>query len=283
MLLLLTIYGLTIGSTGLLVLALFPELQAKLKGYVAKQSRVSSEQLADMFIDIPLQRLQWFYAGLPVLVGVVLWIALGALWALPLGIVAGFFMPRWVMRFIKTDRENKFKAQMVDALMVLSSSMRAGLSLIQAMEVVVEDAPQPMSQEIGLVVKETRMGLSLDESLRRLKERMPVDELSLVITTILVARETGGDVTTVFTKLVETIRERFKIKERIKTLTVVPRLQGWVMAILPFGFGFFASRSDPQYFDVLFKDPVGNMFLVLAGFLWLMSLGLIAVFSRPPK
>lgn len=283
MLLLLTIYGLTVSSTGLLILAAFPELQAKLKSYVSRQTQHSGKELSEMFIDIPREQLALFYAALPFVAGLGLWLILGRIWWLPVGVLAGFVLPRWIMRLIKADRENKFRAQLVDALMVLSSAMKAGLSLLQALEVVVEESPVPMSQEIGLVVKEMRMGMSMEEALRRLKERMPMDELSLIVTTILVARETGGDVTAVFAKLVETIRERFKIKERIKTLTVIPRTQGWIMALMPFVFYHATVKSSPDYFKVLFTDPVGNMFGIGAIALWASSLVLIAYFSRPPK
>lgn len=283
MLLLVMIYGLSTASAGLLVLALFPELQGRLLRYVRVQSQQSQDQLEEMFIDIPQARLQLFYFGLPVTAGLVLWLATGSIWLLPAGLLAGFIMPRWVMGIIRSQRQAKFRRQLVDALMVLSSSLKAGLSLLQSMEVVVEESMAPMSQELGLVVKETRMGLSLDEALKRLKERMPVEELNLVITTILVARETGGDVTTVFGNLVETIRERFKMQERVKTLTVIPRLQGWIMAAMPFVFGVTVTKSSQDYFKIMWTDPTGNMFAALAAGLWVISIIMIIWFSRPPR
>jgi tight adherence protein B len=280
---LLAIYGLTFSSAGLLAFTTFPEVEHQVRRYMTVQVADTDEKLENMFIALPARRLVLAYAAAPLLSGFVGYGVFGGLIGLLGGVAVGFLVPRGVLRLIAWNRRRQFQRQLVEALLVLSSSLRAGLSLLQSMEVLAEEAQPPMSQEIGLVTKETRMGLALDESLKRFKKRLPMDELNLVVTAMLVSRETGGDVTAVFAKLIETIRERIKIKERIKTLTVIPRMQGWLMAVIPFLFGMFALKINPQYFDMLLHDQVGNVVGLAAVGLWVVSLALIFWFSRPPR
>lgn len=191
-------------------------------------------------------------------------------------------VPRLLLRHAKWRRVKLFHRQLVDGLLLMSSCLRAGLSMTQAFSVVAEEMPAPISQEFGLMLKETRMGVNLEEALEHLKRRMPSDEVNLFVTTVLVARETGGDVTAVFTRLVETLRERKKVKERIKTLTFMARLQGIVMAILPFVFAFVAFRADENHVRFFLTDPVGRMALLLVVALQLISASLFLRFSRSP-
>ena len=280
---LLAIYGMTFASAGLLGYLVFPQVQEKVKEYIVTNVAQSNQQLTNIFINVSEQRVLLLHTAAPLVGAVIGYVALNG----PIGVVVGFglgvVMPRALVRMAVWNRLRKFQTQLVDSLLAISSSLRAGLSLLQCFDVLAEELPPPMSQEIGLVAKETKMGLSLDESLKRFKKRMPVDELNLVVTAMLVARETGGDVTAVFTKLIDTIRERQKIKERIKTLTVIPRMQGWLMAAIPFVFGSFAMKMNPLYFDMMLKDPVGQMIAMAAVGLWVTSIVLILWFSRPPS
>lgn len=280
MLLLLGIYGLTFGCVGLLSLELFPEFKARLFRYATGRAKQTSEQLSDMFLDLSERRLMLAYGISPFVTGLLgFWF--GGMPGVIAGAIVGVLLPKHLLRLLQWRRQRKFVSQLGDALLALSSSLKAGLSFLQGLEVLAEEFPTPLSQEVGLVVKEVRMGLSLDEALRRLKDRMQADETTLLVTSMLVARETGGDVTQVFAKLVDTIRERQKIRERIKTLTTMPRIQGWLMAALPFFFTLFAMKLNAEYFQILLHDPTGQLVGLTAVGLWLISLVLITWFSRP--
>jgi len=278
---LLLIYGLTLSSVGLLSLALVPEVQQRIEAYLTSVRR-SKEDLEDLFIMVPRRRLIAIYIAAPVLLTGAGWLFWPNPLVLPLGVAVGLALPRVFVKFAEFKRRHRFQSQLVDSLMVMSASLKAGMSIPQSLEVLAEEAAAPMAEEIGLALKEIRMGLSMDESLRRLHRRVPLDELNLIITAILVGRETGGDITNVFTKLIETIRERQKLKERIKTLTVIPRLQGWIMACIPFVFGVFVTGINKEYFHTFFGDPVGQLIAAVAVGAWLLSLVLIVWFSRSP-
>lgn len=276
------IYLVVFASTCLLYYVLSPMAAKKSAQYVRRKAGWAGEQLHFMFMDIPARKLL-IAVGLSPLLGAAvgyllmpqpLWMGAGA------GVALGFLFPQVAIKVMGGQRQKRFQRQLVDGLMVLSSSLKAGLSMLQALEVLVEEMPPPISQEFGLVLKETKMGVSLNESLERLKRRMPSEDLVLIVTAIVVARETGGDVTEVFSKLIETIRERQKFKERIKTLTVIPRVQAIIMACLPIVFAFFAAQMSPGYFKPFFADDVGQMLIMGAAGTWFVSVALMWYFSR---
>jgi tight adherence protein B len=156
--------------------------------------------------------------------------------------------------------------------MIFSSSLKGGLSFIQALEIVCEEMPAPISQELGLVLKENRLGVALEESLSGLRKRMPLEEVNLLVSSILVAKETGGELTKVFSRLVETIRNNLKLKEKINTLTLQGRLQGIIMSSLPIIFAFFIYKQDPHHFDIMWESQLGKQLLIGAGIAQLIGM-----------
>lgn len=278
----LVFYALCFGSAAVLGMASYPPIMERIARILRLRVERATLQLSDMFVELPKDRLLSLYVGAPVVCGLLSWVLLeNVLFAVP-GFGLGLLVPRMAVPILKRQRDAKFQNQLVDGLLVLSSCLKAGLSMLQAFTVVNEEMPVPISQEFGLVLKETRMGLSLDEALVHLKQRMPSDDCTLFVTAVLVARETGGDITSIFTQLVETIRERKKIKERIKTLTFMARLQGGMMAMLPFAFSYVSYSIDPTYFGFLLHDPTGQVMLFGVVFLQLLGGWLFMRFSRSP-
>jgi tight adherence protein B len=177
-------------------------------------------------------------------------------------------------------RRQRFENQLLDAIMILSSSLKGGLSLLQGLEVLVEEMPAPMNQEIGLVLRENKMGITIEDSLKNLNKRMSsVEELSLVVNSILVARETGGDLIKVFSRLSITIRDNRKLKDSIKTLTLQGRLQGIIMSILPFLFIWWVLTFNRHHFDYMLQNEIGKILLFVAVFLQIAGIILIRKFS----
>lgn len=199
--------------------------------------------------------------------------------AMILGFFVGFAFPNFVVKISKQQRIKKFQGQIVDSLMVLSSSLKAGLSLIQAIEVLCAEMPAPISQEFSLVLKENKWGMSLEESLRRLRQRVPLEEVNLLVSSVLIARESGGELTRVFSRLVETIRNNLKLKEKVTTLTLQGRLQGIIMMFLPVGFAYFIFRQNPHHFDVMLESEMGRMLIFAAIFAQIVGMFLIKKIS----
>jgi tight adherence protein B len=191
------------------------------------------------------------------------------------GGVAGLLVPRFWIGALISKRRSKFNDQMMDALMIMSSSFRGGLSLVQAFETVVDEMPDPIKYEFSIVLGENKMGVSLDETLSRLYKRMPSPGLQQMITAILLSRETGGNLPAIFSRIVQSIRERKKVELNLQTLTVQGKLQAVVMTGLPLLFIGAVSSSNPQFFDPMLKTPLGHKAILLCAVLW--TLGAIAV------
>lgn len=225
------------------------------------------------------QKFAKFMYILPLIFGIVGLAGFGSVIFGVLGVVIGLFLPNFIFRIEAKKRKMQFNAQILDAIMILSSSLKGGLSLLQALEVLQEEMPAPMSQEIGLVVRENKMGVSLEESLKHLDKRMKLDDLTLVINSIAVARETGGDLTKVFSRLTTTIRDNRKLKDSIRTLTLQGRMQGVIMSALPFMFTWWVYTFNKDHFDIMFQSETGRMLMMLAVVLQIIGMFLIKKFS----
>lgn len=276
------IYGLWFGAVALAGVGAYPLVVRRFDVYTRRRALQTSEELGDMFVDLPQHNVWMLYLLAPLVIGGLAWFLTGR-WLVgvataPLGLVA----PQMIVAHMVRARKQKFYGQLVDGLLLLSSSLKAGLSMIQAFTVLTEEMQPPIAQEFGLVLKETRMGVNLEEAMLHLKERMPSDDVNLFVTAVLVARETGGDVTRIFTRLVETLRERKKIKERIKTLTFMARMQGIIMGMLPFVFGWVVYSMNPQHFEFFLHDPAGRLAAGAIGMLTAMSAVLFIRFARSP-
>jgi tight adherence protein B len=192
-----------------------------------------------------------------------------------IGLIAGGFLgyslPRMYIGRLITARKQKFNEQLIDAIMIMSSSFRGGLSLIQAFESVSDEMPEPSKGEFGVVLGENKMGVSLDESLNRLYLRMPSPAMQQMITAILLARETGGNLPAIFSRIVSSTRERKKIEKNLQTLTMQGKIQAVVMTGLPVVFFFTVSGSNPHFFDTMFHTPRGQQMMTLCIVLWVVG------------
>ena len=151
---------------------------------------------------------------------------------------------------------------------------------MQSIEVLVEEMSAPISQEFAVVLRENKMGVPIDESLERLNRRIKSEELNLVVTAVDIARETGGNLTEPFEKLMLTIREKDKLIGKIKSATLQGKLQGTIMSAMPIVFGFVVYYLNPNFFMIMLKNPTGQMLLVLAGILEIIGAFLLWKLSQ---
>ena len=179
-----------------------------------------------------------------------------------IGFMAGLILPMMLVKILEQKRRDKFDSQLIDTLMIMSSALKGGLSLIQSMEVVIEEMPEPTNQEFGMLLGENKMGIALEEAFAHLYARMPSVPLQQVITTILLARETGGNLPFIFSRIVGTIRENNKLKSNLSNLTLQGRIQGFVMSVLPLGFAGIVLSTNPHFFDSMLTTEIGRTLLV---------------------
>ncbi|MGC9520804.1 MAG: type II secretion system F family protein [Anaerolineae bacterium] len=204
-----------------------------------------------------------------------LFYAIGRYILIPVGIIAGFFIPRIYLGVRKNTRLKEFNDQLSDALNLMVNSLRAGYSTMQALEVISNEMPEPIAEEFGRVVLELQLGVSFDTAMANLLRRVPSPDLDLVITAMSVQREVGGNLAEVLDAISFTIRERVRIKGEIKTLTAQGRITGYVITALPFGLGMIIYLINPGFMDVLFTDPCG--WIMMGAAVILIVIGYIAV------
>ena len=169
----------------------------------------------------------------------------------------GYFVPRMVFSLVKRIRKSRLESQLVDVIDSVSNSLKAGFSLIQALELVAREGPQPISQEIGLLVRESALGMNFEDALRSLGARIQSQDFDLVITAVLIARSVGGNLAETFQKLGSTIRQRNAIQGKIKALTAQGKMQGVVIGSLPLVLGCVLYCIEPGMILTLFRDPLG--------------------------
>ncbi len=177
------------------------------------------------------------------------------------GIPAGFFLTGfWLKRRI-ASRLHKMEAQLVEFIQMLSSGLRAGFGLLQAMEASAEQIPAPLSVEIRRTLRDTAMGASVEQALTALNERVGSSDFDIVITAVLIQRSVGGNLAEILDNVAHTMRERERIRGEIRTLTSQQRMTGFVIGGIPIGLLLFFSVISPEFTGTLFTDPLGRMML----------------------
>ncbi len=244
-----------------------------------KEKSMEIEMDKQFYYEKSPRQIVRLYFILPPVLGIAGVVLLGSPLFIIIGVAAGLLIPNMLLRMREARRRQKFSDQLLDAIMILSSSLKGGLSLLQALEVLADEMAVPMCQEIGLIVRENKMGVTLEESLKGLNKRMALEELNLVVNSILVARETGGDLTKVLSRLSTTIRDNKKLKDSVRTLTLQGRLQGIIMSALPFVFIWWVVSFNREHFDIMLKSEIGRSLLLLAVVLQAVGMVLIRKFS----
>ncbi len=189
--------------------------------------------------------------------------------------IGTFPMPRLILRYLRIRRLAKFNEQLEDALGGMSSSLKAGFSINQALESIADENRPPISIEFRLLVQELRLGVPLETALNNMCKRIESDDFELVAVAIITARQTGGELTSVLERLASVIRERLRIHRKISALTAQGRLQAIVIGIMPFALMFMMSYIVPDAMAAFFESVIGIISCVVATIL--VSAGFLSI------
>jgi tight adherence protein B len=173
----------------------------------------------------------------------------------------GFFVPPLLVKRAEQQKLKKFNQQLTDALSIISNSLRAGHSFMQAMELVSKEMPDPIGKEFGRTFRDISLGTTLEEALRKLGRRVASDDLDLIITAVLIQRQIGGNLAEIMDNISDTIRDRIRIQGEIKTLTAQGRLSGIVIGLMPLFLIGMMLLLNPEYLLPLFKSSLGLLML----------------------
>lgn len=263
-----------------LVVGLFVWFVPPLLWRLSQQQKQQFEQhseshFADSFLFLRGQEVfKWFMAVLLLLL-FLLWL-LGVSLVFILMLIMGFFLSWPVyLGVLKRRRLMRFEKQFPDYLLALAGALRAGSSLAVAMQRITPLSHVPLSQEMGLLLREQRMGVELAQGLKQLQLRMPCEASSLFKSAIAVAGQSGGGLAELFESMAQTISQRLYVEGRIRALTAQGRLQAWVMVLLPLLVGAALYVIDYELIAPLWQERSGQAVLVLIVFLELIGLWLI--------
>lgn len=194
-----------------------------------------------------------------------------------------FPIPRFILRYLRARRLNKFSVQLEDALNMISGALKAGFSINQALDEVAEQDIHPLSVEFRLLTQELRLGVALEQALDNMSRRLGSEDFELVAVAISTARKTGGELTSTLSRVAGLIRERVRISQKVMALTAMGRLQAVMIGLMPFLLLLGMYKVSPQLLDAFFATPIGAiaiMFVIamdIAGFLWIRRITKIEV------
>jgi tight adherence protein B len=180
---------------------------------------------------------------------------------------AGVFaaaVPFMHVAYRRRKRLHAFLELLPDALELMSRALQAGHAFAESLHMIATEMPEPIATEFRKTYEEQNLGLSLKLALENLAERIPLLDLRLCITAIMIQRETGGNLAEILEKVGYTIRERFRILEDLKTLTTSSRMSAWILCGLPVFVALMVTVMNPDYMSVLWSDPRGHNLLAAA-------------------
>lgn len=193
-----------------------------------------------------------------------------------LAAVIGFFVPRILVSRQINKRLQAFEDQLPDTLSLWVNALRSGYSVMQAMEAIARDSPEPTHTEFDRVVREVQLGITMPDALDHLLERVASEDLDLVITAVTINREVGGNLAEILEVISHTIRERIKLKGEIRVLTSQGRITGYVISFLPIILALFLYVISPNYMGRMFENQACGWPMLGAG-LALIGIGTAVV------
>lgn len=178
------------------------------------------------------------------------------------GVVFGY-VPLAILRYKKGRRVRSFDAVLPDAIDMMGRSLRAGHSLPASIAIVAEQAPEPAKSEFNEVFKQQNYGLPMRDALMQMLQRVPSQDLRVVITGMLVQKDTGGNLAEILDRIAHVIRERVRIFREIRTHTAQGRMTGWILCLLPVVMLGLVNLLSPGYSKVLFEEGIGRDMLYI--------------------
>ena len=216
--------------------------------------------------------------GLSLVVGVVVWVATRNIAFGAAALAVMLLLLITVLQQVGEREKKKFESQLPDTLILLSTSLRAGLSLLQAVEAVVSEAAQPTGREFGRVIAETRLGRPVVEALHGITARMRSDDWNWAVMAIEIQREVGGNLAEVLQTVADTMLQRNRLRGEIHALTAEGRISAVILGALPFLLALFLFSTSREYLAPLFEDFRGwaaigvGLLLMLLGGVWLKKI-----------
>jgi tight adherence protein B len=206
---------------------------------------------------------------------VVLLLQSNILIALGAGFAAGFGLPRWVVGFLGKKRTKKFTESFSDAIDIIVRGIKSGLPVHDGLKIIARESPEPLAGEFNRLVENIGMGMTVEQALEKMYERMPTAELRFFTIVMAIQAKTGGNLAEALGNLSTVLRSRKLMRERIKAMSSEAIASASIIGVLPPGLVALISIMNPSFMSVMFTDPRGQLIL-LGGSTW-MTLGVLVM------
>ena len=188
---------------------------------------------------------------------------------------AGFGVPRWVLSFMRGRRLKKFTEEFANSIDVIVRSVKSGLPTIEALKIVAKEAPTPVGPEFSTLVEGLKIGVSLEQGLKRMFERIPTSEVSFFAIVMTIQQKSGGNLSEALSNLSGVLRDRKRLQGKIKAMSSEAKASAMIIGSLPPGVMGLVYMSSPDYIMKLFTERMGN--LMLGGCVLWMAVGVFVM------
>ena len=181
-------------------------------------------------------------------------------------IVIGTIIPVVYLKHRQTRRKNKFNIQLLDAIALISNSLKSGHSFLQAIDLVTREMLPPISEEFSKLLREIKLGIPFEKAIDSMIDRVGNYDLELIMTCVKIQREIGGNLSELLDKIAATIRDRIRIRGQVQTLTAQGKLSGMILSVMPIVLAGFIFIVNPEYVNVLIVNPIGKLMIIISIF-----------------
>jgi tight adherence protein B len=198
-------------------------------------------------------------------------------WGL-IGAFIGGYLPYAYIKRRRNKRMNAFEEQLPESIDLIGRALRAGHPLSSGFKMAADDGAEPVATELRRIFEEQRFGLPLQDSLLGMADRIPLMDVRILVTAILIQREVGGNLAEILDNLANVIRQRFTIRRQLRVYTAQGRMTGYLLAVLPIAIGFLLYSINPGYMNIMLEDRTGKIILgfgfvmQLAGYMWIRKI-----------
>ena len=184
--------------------------------------------------------------------------------AIAAALVGTFGVPRWVLSKLLKRRQGKFLAELANAVDIIVRGVKSGLPLNECLATISQESTEPLASEFREVVEQQRVGVSLSEALERLTKRMPLPEVRFLTIVIAIQQQAGGNLSEALSNLAGVLRDRFRLKMKVRALSAEAKASALVLASLPPAVTFMVYGASPDYIMPLFATRSGNLMLLFS-------------------
>lgn len=262
------------GSVFIFALVVLSVVSRGLEEYEDRYLTRGSRDLTEMFYFINPRQLMVLTLAVALVFALLGFVLFNWFVALGLGLT-GFLIPFFGIKKLRERRILLFEKQLVDSLTQMSAAFRAGLTLAQASESISQEMPPPLSQEFGLFVKEIKLGVTQEEALQNLADRVGSEDLQLVVTATNISKQLGGNMAEMYDIISSTIRERFRLEGRIRALTAQGKMQGWIVGSMPLALGLILNYMRPDLMEPMLHSTFG--YILIAVVIALEAIGMFMI------